>query len=395
MINCCCSTDGWFESTITGLPPLNRPQEKDEGDIILGYRCFIVNWLVYHNEDINDSYKEKQDQVIAAAGITNFHTWNVYNSSHQVKSQVITGIFSAVPEKEWGPTPFIACRGTVSLDDAVNDVEGFIRQPFYTLRNSRGVYRRPLGYTGRGFILKHVEVRSVKHPILRKSIIQYAREVNQQYGHIIVTGHSLGGALATLMASELRADYPEFAYTLKLVVFGCPRVFDLKTTLKLDQKYTRVGDEINNIRFVNEEDVITMLPLYTHNLLFHMGDVFYAKTNDAEGFKRREYTFNFAPDLDNTSLLTDFGDIAKFLYHGARAHTPESSAGYFAHLSSSVLYQKGVERLLLQEFFEKIPIELHSFTNIIDYSERKAKRLSDAAIKGVEDVAVSALHMEL
>ena len=64
---------------------------------------------------------------------------------------------------------------------------------------------------------------------------------------VICTGHSLGGALATLMASRIDA---EEAYT-----FGSPRVGTSSFVKEMK------ADKIKLYRFVNNNDIVTKVPL--------------------------------------------------------------------------------------------------------------------------------------
>ncbi len=62
---------------------------------------------------------------------------------------------------------------------------------------------------------------------------------------LFMTGHSLGGALATLAASVHRPA--------GLVTFGCPRVGD--------EAFVDSIDRVKHARFVNNRDIVTTLPM--------------------------------------------------------------------------------------------------------------------------------------
>ncbi len=77
--------------------------------------------------------------------------------------------------------------------------------------------------------------------------------------HIVVSGHSLGGALATLAAVQFGREFPEA--TITCVSFGSPRVGNGKFCEYFDQC---VG---GSYRFVNEDDPVPMGPTpirFTH-----------------------------------------------------------------------------------------------------------------------------------
>lgn len=97
---------------------------------------------------------------------------------------------------------------------------------------------------------------------------------------LYVTGHSLGAALATLLAARLAAQqtYPvQGVYT-----FGSPRVGD--TTF--EGNYTRLLGE-RTFRFVNNEDLVTRVPPRSLGLR-HVGSIAYL---DADGRLQRDIGF--------------------------------------------------------------------------------------------------------
>ena len=77
---------------------------------------------------------------------------------------------------------------------------------------------------------------------------------------IICTGHSLGAALATLLASRIDAD--------ELYTFGSPRVGTRSFVKEMD------NDSITHYRFVNNNDIVTSVPLAL--MMFrHHGELVY------------------------------------------------------------------------------------------------------------------------
>jgi triacylglycerol lipase len=79
--------------------------------------------------------------------------------------------------------------------------------------------------------------------------IQYLRDRNSSIDYnLVCTGHSLGGALATLCASRLDAN--------EVYTFGSPRVGSRSFC-----KEMRV-DNIQHYRFVNNNDIVTAVPFW-------------------------------------------------------------------------------------------------------------------------------------
>lgn len=77
---------------------------------------------------------------------------------------------------------------------------------------------------------------------------------------LFITGHSLGGALATLFAADLALHLPNLARRMTIYTFGSPRVGD-ETFADFFNKVVT-----NSFRCGNASDLITKLPLWS--LLF-------------------------------------------------------------------------------------------------------------------------------
>ncbi|KAK7295289.1 hypothetical protein RJT34_18195 [Clitoria ternatea] len=69
---------------------------------------------------------------------------------------------------------------------------------------------------------------------------------------LTVTGHSLGAALATLTAYDIKTAFPKLPVTV--ISFGGPRVGDRSFRCQLERQGTKV------LRIVNSDDVITKVP---------------------------------------------------------------------------------------------------------------------------------------
>ena len=135
----------------------------------------------------------------------------------------------------------IAFRGTENVADWIAD--------FNALRVTR-----PYGKVHRGFYHAFNDVRSSLEAVL-------APVRNRR---LIVTGHSLGGALATVAAAEWLQDNsfaPAAAFT-----FGQPRVGDSQVAKFINSSF---GDRYS--RFVNDDDIVPRVPPgYSHvGKLFH------------------------------------------------------------------------------------------------------------------------------
>ena len=86
------------------------------------------------------------------------------------------------------------------------------------------------------------------------------RAINRQMD-IIITGHSLGAAIATIAACRLHA----MGYKVSLYTFGSPRVGD--------EQFASTFKDIPTYRFVNNNDVVCKVPPF--GFFHHVDDLYY------------------------------------------------------------------------------------------------------------------------
>jgi hypothetical protein len=86
-------------------------------------------------------------------------------------------------------------------------------------------------------ILDKLEGQDLKHPL-----------------RITVTGHSLGGAMSTLLAYHIKVRMSET--TVENITFGCPRAFSLGSSFRVES-ILGLGQ---TLRMANERDPVTMVP---------------------------------------------------------------------------------------------------------------------------------------
>lgn len=93
------------------------------------------------------------------------------------------------------------------------------------------------------------------------NVYAWAKLKSNKGKHVIVTGHSLGAAMATVCASRLHS----LGFNLSLYTFGSPRVGD--------HKWSKQFDKITHYRFVNNNDIVCAVPPY--GFFTHVGELKY------------------------------------------------------------------------------------------------------------------------
>jgi len=133
--------------------------------------------------------------------------------------------------KQDGQAVIVAFRGTANVRDALTDAECF-----------------PLdNHLHRGFDHAY---DSIAVPLMDALV----RLVDDGGENLYFTGHSLGGALAVLAGWFFYQHYP----TAKVITFGQPRIGNAQFAAMCK---ARLQDR--HWRFVNQEDVVPRLPLWT------------------------------------------------------------------------------------------------------------------------------------
>lgn len=103
-----------------------------------------------------------------------------------------------------------------------------------------------------GFLLAYESVNPAIFATIRRLVRQYPRYT------IHVTGHSLGGALATICAMELN-DMLSFRTHVRFTTFQTPRIGNEAFTRLV---YYHFPDPYDRIRVTNGRDIVMRLPPY-------------------------------------------------------------------------------------------------------------------------------------
>ena len=246
-------------------PPLKRAAYSDR----MAWICASMSHLAYDPFELDD--KELHRQFVAKLESGGFKLVDTFNSD-----QTGTQAFLVSHEN----FAVLAFRGT---ERNWRDVQTDIRAR--RLRTSSG--RIHAGFTqAYESVAKGIE----------KSLVK-VRELP-----LYITGHSLGGALATVATQNLESN-PKFEFQIAACyTFGSPRVGNAEYDPNIKSSFFRI---------VNTTDIVTVIPLLTMGFV-HVGDIRFLERKN-EFFRRGipffRRLFSFALAFSN--LVGDHG-IAEY-----------------------------------------------------------------------------------
>lgn len=236
------------------------------------------------------------------------------------------------------------------------------------------------------YVNKHLKI--IKKQVEEEVFIDFVTE--RAKGNLLICGHSLGAAIATLFAVELSVDYPHLK--IHLVTFGGPRVLSKEASIQ----YHYESNIITNLRFINSGDIINILgneltssignyaklggislyslfggaQLDTNEVepvnLYHFGNAIYSPNEKKEkewyvvestNDKSQDPSFDWANDPP--SVITGVSAFGNFARTAGIAHRLETPTGYVEFIYRSKIYQNAVDHLesSIRKTFDKIPWE--------------------------------------
>lgn len=334
--------------------------EARMNDLLLTVKSTCLCGMTYKNSSIDVANKPFEDEWIEKLEIKDFKIWDYTdpdskpdeNGKLEIDTQVLTGILNTVSPEFPDSLPFVCFRGTKGIHDMVADLASILSSELKTRKGNL------VGNTGMGFIAKMEPLRDLG---LMDHVVGTIESCKTG---VLIIGHSLGGALATVFAAELHKDYPEIFenYPVRLCTVGAPRVFDIDTA----KAYHNLSGNYRHIRLVNEDDFITTLPPRKMQLLYHSGIVFFYKKGGGQlEVKVGDEVFDFGPDNDDSVA----GAGIAFAASGASPHLISSQGGYLQRLNNCSLYKHVLDNVLDEKFktvFKNLPIKIDEPTSVVD-----------------------------
>lgn len=182
------------------------------------------------------------------------------------------GSVDIIPQGEDAGTVYLTFRGTYSKNDALIDSD--VSKLECAFLGGKCVHR--------GFLNRYLQLQKGMKDLLNDKINLYRRETGNEIKKIVVTGHSLGGALSTLAALELQQLDKKIP--VKLITFCSPRVLSFEAyDYVVKNNILQQDGENGAIRIYRHGDVVASMPLGSMGFK-HFGEIF-CITNAPSGFE--------------------------------------------------------------------------------------------------------------
>lgn len=209
------------------------PEVSSEEAIYLKYMCHLASLSYESDLDAMGMYIFKNK--LSATDLKLFEV----DSTRAV-------LFNATIPHPSGPmkVAVVSFRGTSTSEDMLIGLEAAFYSDFL---DSNGII---LGVGADGFVSAYDKIR--KTSLIAETITR------AKTSGLVITGHSLGGALATLCAADIHSISPSSdSFQIKIVTFGAPRSLSSNTTKRIEEM------KLEHYRCVNYGDPVPMLRFAT------------------------------------------------------------------------------------------------------------------------------------
>ena len=238
--------------------------------MIFQYILFIFNifFLIVNCQEYNENLLKTAVNISQSSYcIPNTNSWNCLtcdNNNIYEKSSLIKGEFIVYGYNSFYESIFIGFRGSTNLQNWLTDIHFSMVYPY---NNNIGLEK------GFYYLFKS----------LKDDIYENLNSLSSKYGNnnILITGHSLGGAIASLLSFDIL--YNSEPYNISLITFGSPRVGN--------QIFSSLFNEYNiySKRITHYYDIVPHLPQsflnYKHianEIWFNLDNSNYQICNDTQ-----------------------------------------------------------------------------------------------------------------
>lgn len=385
-----------FESSVAFSKGTDRLTNQA---FLLSLKCLALCNFSYVANDKKDNVAGDKDeeQCRKAVGLEDgYSLWLENGKFHRIDGEqqtslVITGVLQS-PIDDVQKIPFVCFRGTQSLKDMKRDLTSIFVKPlegkprlvvgggfldFYeTFRQqerSEEKVKLMIKPAPKGEV--DSELERLQRVRLSQGLLRHvAQLVEEHKTGLIVTGHSLGGAISSLFMADFANEYKDLVVNycgnlsdnaeqkrlgFYCVTFGSPRVFDQNSSRFVEHYRSGMASPkllYEHLRFVNAGDVITAMPRNWWNVLCHVGHPIYAKELSGRWEAMRS-TVNFGID----SLRDYYYQGADFVVSAAKDHLLSSSHGYNRQFTRSDAYTKAIASIQDQQMkasFLNLPLQV-------------------------------------
>lgn len=236
-----------------------------------------IDFRTFFSKNYIDKYLECN--IYRSSAIKNFEKERPFGRYHKYHLSYETGLHVVIFVNEYKKKIYVVFKGTDHDIDwyynlqffqiKLNNKNVFVHQGFYKKLHNDGMYEK---------ILKEIEFL----------LLQYSSF------EIVITGHSLGAALATLFSFEISSKIPN---SIKVVTFASPRVGNFEFKNEFDNTKNLV-----HYRITNDKDLVTAIPFFTYH---HVGINIALSEDKVDIFKQYTYDLCLKFSIFNCHSLCD------------------------------------------------------------------------------------------
>lgn len=207
----------------------------------------------------------------------------------------------------------IAFRGTSSVYDMILDLESATTTPFSPYNNP-GNFPSD-AHVGDGFYKIYSTKNQSMPATMQQQLFELINNLPTPASQIVITGHSLGSALATLFSLDMAVSLPKVS--IANINFASPRVGTANWQTAYNQTY---GLQNSTIEIRNSYDLVPKVPPEAWPFDFkNVGNVF------PVSFSVKDYHIDFSEMVLSWHALTNY----QYVVNRATVNSPQVWTGEF------------------------------------------------------------------